>query len=174
MDRQGDIDIVEAVCRGQHAEYAQLVRRHYNRVFLVCLGVVGNAHDAEDVAQEAMIKGLENIRQLRDGDQFGHWIVRISRNLAINHLRRRSRADRVARTERNEPSDQDETSLDIRGAVARLPLDLRQPLVMYYFDGHSVKIVAETLRISTSGVYSKLREALKQLRDILISQGEMP
>jgi RNA polymerase sigma-70 factor (ECF subfamily) len=172
LDRHNDIDIVEAVCRGQQSAYAQLVRRHYDRVFLVCLGIVGNVHDAEDVSQEAMIKGLEKIRQLRARDQFGHWIVRIARNLAINCLRRRSSADRLVRASREEPLGRDRATVDVHEALARLPLELRQPLVMYYFDGRSVKTVAETLEISTSGVYTKLRDALKELRDILTSQGD--
>ena len=174
LDRHNDTDIVGAVCRGQHETYAQLVRRHYDRVFLVCLGTVGNVHDAEDVAQETMIKGLEKIRQLRDPSQFGHWIVRIARNLAINHLRRRSRIERLPEPGCDEVVPREGTTADLHEAVARLPLDLRQPLVMFYFDGCSVKTVAQTLEISTSGVYAKLREALKQLHVILTTPGEMP
>ena len=61
---------------------------------------------------------------------------------------------------------------ELREAVARLPWDLRLPLVMYYFDGRSVKAVARALEMSTSGVYLKLRTAIGQLHDILTQQGE--
>lgn len=67
--------------------YAELVERHYSKVFLVCLGVLGNVHDAEDVAQDAVIAGFEKIGQLRDGGQFGPWIARIARNLSVNFVR---------------------------------------------------------------------------------------
>jgi len=46
--------------------------------------------------------------------------------------------------------------------------------VMYYFDGQDVGAVAEKLEISTSGVYLKLRTAIKELHDILTAQGETP
>lgn len=175
MDQRSDTDLVVAACQGERSAYAALVRRHYNQVFLVCLGVIGNVHDAEDVAQDAMIKGFEKIRQLRDADQFGHWIVKIARNLGINHLRRRAAAERQAGQRRDEPDGGRQTLADdLHQAVARLPWDLRLPLVMYYFDGRSVKNVAETLNVSPSGVYLKLRMALRELHEILTAQGEAP
>ena len=58
--------------------------------------------------------------------------------------------------------------------MARLPGDLRLPLVMYYFDGQNVKTVAEKLEISTSGVYQKLRAAIKELHEVLTAQGDTP
>jgi RNA polymerase sigma-70 factor (ECF subfamily) len=175
LDERSDKDLVTAACRADRAAYAGLVRRHYNHVFLVCLGVLGNVHDAEDAAQEAMLKGFERIRQLREGTQFGGWIVAIARNLSINLLRKRRAAGTM--TEAEEPMGPGRAQSpyeDLRQAVARLPWDLRLPLVMYYFDGQNVKTVAEKLDISTSGVYLKLRTAIKELHDLLTTQGETP
>jgi RNA polymerase sigma-70 factor (ECF subfamily) len=175
LDERSDKDLVTAACRADRAAYAGLVRRHYDHVFLVCLGVLGNVHDAEDAAQDAMIKGFERIRQLREGAQFGGWIVAIARNLSINLLRKRRAARKMAEAE--EPAGPGRTESpyeDLRQAVARLPWDLRLPLVMYYFDGQNVKAVAEKLDISTSGVYLKLRTAIKALHDLLTKQGETP
>ncbi len=174
MEQRSDVNLVEAVCQGQRSAYAVLVRRYYSHVFLVCLGLVGNVHDAEDVAQDTMVKGLEKIRQLRDADQFGHWIVKIARNLSINCLRRRTTADRLAERVTEGPPAETTAGDDLHEAVARLPRDLRLPLVMYYFDGRSVKTVAQTLDISASAVYLKLRMALKELHEILTAQGDSP
>ena len=59
MDERSDKEIAWASHQGDRTAYAVLVQRHYKSVFLVCLGVLGNVHDAEDVAQDAMIKGFE-------------------------------------------------------------------------------------------------------------------
>jgi RNA polymerase sigma-70 factor (ECF subfamily) len=175
LDERSDQDLVRAACRGDRTAYAGLVRRHYNHVFLVCLGVLGKVHDAEDVAQDAMIKGFERIRQLRDGAQFGGWVVAIARNLSINLLRQRKSTEKALGTGGPpEPARAEASHEDLRQAVARLPWDLRLPLVLYYFDGQNVKAVAEKLDISTSGVYLKLRTAIKELHDILTMQGETP
>jgi RNA polymerase sigma-70 factor, ECF subfamily len=171
--------------------YTQLVRRHYQPVFLVCLGVLGNVHDAEDAAQDALLKGLERIRQLREPAQFGGWIVAIARNLSINLLRKRKQARHAPHTGNRrwaqevvchvrpavgQMSSGDERiesgREDLQRAVARLPMDLRLPLVMYYFDGRDVKSVAAKLAISPSGVYQKLRTAIQELQEILTAQGD--
>ncbi len=163
-----------AARRGQRAAYAVLVRKYYGQVFLVCLGVLGNSHDAEDMAQDAMIKGLEKIQQLRDTGQFGHWIVKVARNLSINFVRKRAAAERAADRKYHVPAEERTATDDLQQAVAQLRWDLRLPLVMYYFDGRSVKSVAEALDVSTSGVYLKLRTAVKELHEILTAQGETP
>ena len=153
MEDRSDQELTSASCLGDRAAYALLVRRHYKSVFLVCFGILGNVHDAEDVAQDAMLRGFQQVRQLRDGAQFGGWIVTIARNLSINLLRQRKTARKMLAAERPAEREGTESSHeDLQQAVARLPGDLRLPLVMYYFDGQNVKAVARKLEISTSGV----------------------
>jgi RNA polymerase sigma-70 factor (ECF subfamily) len=175
LDERSDKEIAWASHQGDRTAYAVLVQRHYKSVFLVSLGVLGNVHDAEDVAQDAMIKGFERVRQLRDASQFGGWIVAIARNLSINLLRKRKTVAKARIPERPVEPEQTESSHEgLQQAVARLPWDLRLPLVMYYFDDQDVKTVAEKLAISTSGVYLKLRTAIKELHEILTAQGDTP
>jgi RNA polymerase sigma-70 factor (ECF subfamily) len=174
LDESSDNELARASDRGDRTAYAQLVRRHHKSVFLVCLGVLGNVHDAEDVAQDALLKGFEQIRQLRDGSQFGGWIVAIARNLSINLLRKRKVTSGMLVEKRSEVQGPPSSHEDLRQAVARLPVDLRLPLVMYYFDGQDVKAVAQKLEISPSGVYQKLRAATKELHEILTKPGDTP
>jgi RNA polymerase sigma-70 factor (ECF subfamily) len=151
-----------------------LIRRHYQAVFLVCLGVLGNVHDAEDMAQETMITGFEKIRQLREPSQVRGWMIRIARNLSVNLVRRKVTAERAVGQRAAGATQPECPRDDLQQAVARLPWDLRLPLVMYYLDGRSVKSVAQTLDISTSGVYLKLRSAIRELQEIMTSQGDLP
>jgi len=175
LDERSDNDLVQASRQGDRTAYAGLVGRHYGEVFLVCLGVLGNVHDAEDVAQDAMIKGFERIRQLRQGSQFGGWVIAIAKNLSVNLLRSRRPAPTTLGIEPISHEHPGEAAHeDLQWAVAQLRWDLRLPLVMYYFDGQNVKAVAEKLDISTSGVYQKLRTAVKELHDILTMQGDTP
>jgi RNA polymerase sigma-70 factor, ECF subfamily len=175
LEERSDQELTSASCLGDRAAYTLLVRRHYKSVFLVCFGILGNVHDAEDVAQDALLKGFQQVGRLRDSSQFGGWVVAIARNLSINLLRQRKTARKAlagggfGQRERPESSHE-----DLQQAVARLPGELRLPLVMYYFDGQNVKAVARKLEISTSGVYQKLRTAIKELHDVLTAQGDMP
>jgi RNA polymerase sigma-70 factor (ECF subfamily) len=136
------------------------------------LGILGNAHDAEDMAQDAMIKAFEQIRRLRNGAQFGRWVAKIAKNLCLNLVRRRRYAKKAVE-QKNAQLTQNATENDnLQQAIEKLPIEFRLPLVMYYFDGQSVNTVAERLNMSTSGVYLKLRTAKKQLHEILVKQGE--
>lgn len=172
MNDRSDENIVAACRGGDKNAYAALVRRHYKQVFLVCLGMLGSVHDAEDIAQETMLKGFTEIRQLRDGKQFGSWSIRIARNLCINFIHRRDRTKK-ATAEKATRASRDATENDrLEKAIKRLPQKIRLPLTMYYFDGESVKSVAEKLNMSCSTVYLKLQTATRELHEMLIEQGE--
>jgi len=138
----------------------------------VCLGTLGNAHDAEDIAQDAMLKGFEQIRKLRDGAQFGRWVAKISKNLCLNLVRRRRYAKKAMEETAAQPYQNLTENDNLRQAIEKLSQEFRLPLVMYYFDGMGVKTVAKRLNMSTSGVYLKLRTAIKQLHELLLEQGE--
>lgn len=172
MNDRPDENLVVASRMGDKNAYATLVKRHYKHVFLVCLGILGNAHDAEDVAQDAMLKGFEQICTLRDRAQFGKWIVKIARNLCLNLVRRRRYAKKAMQERTAQQAQNVAENENLQQAIERLSEEIRLPLVMYYFDGQSVKSVAERLNMSSSTVYLKLRTAIEQLHELLAEQGD--
>lgn len=161
-----------ASCRsGDKSAYTGLVKPYSGRVFGICLGMLGNSHDAEDVAQEALLKGLANIKELRDDEQFGAWIGRIAKNLCIDFIRRQKfkRSAFVNRVEAGQSSSKEYPELE--DALAKLPQDSRLVLMLYYFDGRSTKNIAEALEISDVAVHTRMSRARKQLREILDAEG---
>ncbi len=173
MNEHSDENLVDASRAGDKGAYAVLAGRYYKRVFVVCLGMLGSVHDAEDITQEAMLKGLLNIRNLRDSSQFGSWIVKIARNYCISLIRRRERANKFI-TRKSAPPDHTLVPYEsLQRAIEKLPLKTRLPLVMHYFGGESVKKVAEELVLSCSAVYQRLRAATKELHRFLIKQGDV-
>jgi RNA polymerase sigma-70 factor (ECF subfamily) len=162
-----------ASCRnGDKSAYTGLVKAYSGRVFAICLGMLGNAADAEDVAQQTFMKGFTEIKHLRDGERFGAWISRISQNMCTDFIRRqRRRRDAMwgAVPRRAEPKEYPE----LEGALARLPQDYRLTLVLYYFDGRSTKKIAEALGISQGTVQARLSRARKKLRKLLKTEENM-
>jgi RNA polymerase sigma-70 factor (ECF subfamily) len=173
LDERSDKNLVAASQAGDKTAYALLVKRYYKQVFLVSMGVLGNVHDAEDVAQDAMLKGFLQIRRLRDADRFGPWIVKIAKNMCLNVARKRKRTKAFTEERTSWPEQPAAENDNLQRAIQKLPKDMRLPLVMYYFDDQSVKAVAEKLNVSASGVYVKLRTATKKLHELLVSQGDM-
>src|SRR5436853_6746550 len=73
---------IDAVKRGDASAYDYLVSKYMKRVVSIAWGIVRNAHDAEDLAQEAFVKAYQTIGRFKTGQPFGPWIYRIVTNLA--------------------------------------------------------------------------------------------
>ncbi len=167
MNDAVDDNAVRACQHGDKAAYAILVDRHYRHVFALCLGMVGNVHDAEDVAQEAMLKGLSNIRTLARIGRFEPWILKIARNLCLDLLRRQKRLKARVTGHRTEHAPRTNENHDLERAISALPLELRLPLTMYYFEEKNAGDVAKKLSISHSLVCQRIRAARYELHALL-------
>jgi RNA polymerase sigma-70 factor (ECF subfamily) len=81
-------ELIQRVQRGQHELFYELVRPYERRVYAAALAILRNEHDAEDAAQEAMLKALKNIRQFRAEARFSTWLIQISVNESLMRRRR--------------------------------------------------------------------------------------
>jgi RNA polymerase sigma-70 factor (ECF subfamily) len=167
LDEFSDDILVAASRHGDRSAYAILVKRHYRYVYAVCLGIVGNVHDAEDIAQDAMIKGFLKIRRLKVNEQFDPWILRIAKNLCFDFVRRRKRIKTFPVARAAELPEPKSENYDLQEAIERLPREHRLPLMMYYFDNKNAKTIAEKLRISHSGACRRIRAAREHLHKLL-------
>jgi RNA polymerase sigma-70 factor (ECF subfamily) len=172
LDPICDKDLVAACRDGDKTAYEELVGRHYRRVFGVCWGLLGSSHAAEDAAQEAFLKGIERIAELREGEQFGAWIGRIARNVSLDLIRKESRTRSILAELATPQPESRSDNHDLEGAIRRLPVELRGPLMLYYFGERNAKSIAESLGISHSLACQRLREARKELHRLLTEQGD--
>src|ERR1700691_5841696 len=81
-------DLISSVQRGQYELFYELVRPYERRVYAAALAILRNEHDAEDAAQEAMLKAFANIRQFRAEARFSTWLIQITVNEALMRRRR--------------------------------------------------------------------------------------
>jgi len=171
LDDRTDESVFRACRRGDKAAYSTLARRHYRHVFALCLGILANVHDAEDIAQETMLKGFQSIRRLAQPERFEPWILRIAKNLCLDLLRRRKRARKLPIEPEPTVGGDTHENHDLEWAMARLPQELRLPLVLFYFEHKDAGGIAGTLGISQSLVYERLRAARESLHKLLIERG---
>ena len=82
-------DLIAQVQRGHHELFYEIVRPYERRVYAAAMAILRNENDAEDVAQEAMLKALANIRQFRAEARFSTWLIQITVNEALMRLRKR-------------------------------------------------------------------------------------
>jgi len=144
-------------------------------VFRVARGVLRNPEDAEDVAQEAMLRAYRRFARLRDPVRFRAWLVRISFRLALDHARsarRREQRETVWAVKVPRPSAEDmaasrEFEKRLDQALEALPKKSRLVLLLASMDGCSLSEVADVLQIPVGTVKSRLHAARKQLAEKL-------
>ena len=158
--------LVSCSLRADKSAYARLVKAYSARVFAICVGMVGHREDAEDIAQQAFLKGFADIGQLRDCQQFGAWVSRIAKNLCIDHIRKRKREIDFGRQVAAQRSTSSEYA-ELQEALAKLAQEERLVLMLYYFDGRSTRDVAQVLGMSAAAVQKRMSRARKQLRKLL-------
>ena len=95
-----ELELIDRVQRGENSLFYELVRPYERRVFAAAMAILRNESDAEDVAQEAMLKALRAIRQFRADARFSTWLIQITVNEALmrrrkdrNHGQHRPTAD---------------------------------------------------------------------------------
>ena len=168
MYEQNDAELVRASAEGDRAAYAALVRRHASRVYAVCLAILHDPDDSQDMAQEALIRGMTQIHSLRDGTQFAAWITRIAQNLCKDHRRTWTRRRELLQQQNPTVSSPAESSSpDLSAALSKLPEKYRIPLMLFYFDGQSSENLARTLNLSRAGASTRLVRARRALRRLL-------
>src|SRR5437870_2904729 len=175
-----DEQIVERAVSGDPEAFGEIVRRWERRIYALAYGMLGREEDARDATQETFLAAFRNLRGFRGEAKVSSWLHRIAVNQCITRQRRarvRSETALEDETERDAASFTLATSLSpasqaesrertevVRRAVAALPPELRQVIVMKEFEEMTFQEIAETLDIPLSTVKSRLYTALKQLR----------
>jgi RNA polymerase sigma factor (sigma-70 family) len=156
-------------CRNQEA-FAALVERHGLMVIRVCRGILGNAADAEDVAQAVFLELARRPEMVRRS--VAGWLHELARSRAINELRgRRRRLHREGRAGMQAAASLDENADEWREELGRalnqLRTRLRQAVVLRYVEGRSVVEAAQAAGCPPGTMGRRSQEGLRQLRGIL-------
>jgi len=179
-----DADLVEKSRNGDHNAYKALVTRYQGHVYGLAYSLVGNWHDAQDIAQETFIRVYTNLDQLREPARFAAWLRRVTFGVTIDWLRTfRPKAfelisDRVDletleipefQPTPSESAEKRELADAVLAAVAALPPKYRVPLTMFHLDGLSYKKVADFLDIPLGTAKSLIARARAKLKAALAS-----
>ena len=184
-------ELIVRVQRGEHELFYELVRPYERRVYAAALAILRNESDAEDVAQEAMLKALANIRQFRAEARFSTWLIQITVNEALMR-RRRERKGMVEgiddrRDEEGEYTPRDfadwreipsealerkEVRQKLAEALATLDRKYREVFVLRDMEQLNIQETAEALGISVASVKTRLLRARLMLRDLLAAGWE--
>lgn len=167
----GDAYLVARARDGYLDAYEMLVQRHSPMAYRVALRLCGNHHDAQDIAQEALVAAWQNLSRFRGDASFATWLYRIVTRRALNRVSRGSVADRAdllaeVTDSAAGPAEQTERDLAVDAvtdALATMPFPQRTVVVLHHFEGLSYAEVAEVTGSSVPAVRSQLFRARRTL-----------
>lgn len=158
-----DRELIAAARAGSAESAEALVGRHWQRAHRIAYAILGDAHAAEDVTQEAMLAILGNIGRFDGRRAFEPWLHRIVTNRALDWLRSRERRGEVPTIVAPTPPQPDSDPA-LSAALASLSADHRTVVVLRHVGGYGTGEIARMLGLRRGTVGSRLRRGLDQLR----------
>ncbi|MHC4159044.1 MAG: RNA polymerase sigma factor [Planctomycetota bacterium] len=158
---------------GNHAAAAELVDIYHEQIYLFMRRLGHGCQVSEDLTQESFIQAWQHIGQLRSGKALNSWLYRIAANVSKGYIRRHRRRRLFSMEEADLP-DNTEDGYDkvrhleqvgrLKNAVERLPVKLRQVIVLHYMQYLTIAEAAEAAEVTEGTFKSRLNRALKVLR----------
>jgi len=174
--------ILAAAQSGDHQAFARIYSQHKRRIYSLCLRMVGNVAEAEDLTQEAFLQLHRKIATFRGDSAFSTWLHRLAINVVLMHLRKKN-LSLVSLDEAMEPSPDEgpgrsfgAADLNLAGsidrlaleqAVADLPAGYRLIFILHDIEGYEHNEIASMLDCSIGNSKSQLHKARLKLRDAL-------
>ena len=180
-----DAEVLARAQAGDHQAFAHLYALHKRRIYSLCLRMVGNVAEAEDLTQEAFLQLHRKIATFRGDSAFSTWLHRLAINVVLMQLRKKG-LSLISLDEAMEPSPEEGPSrsfgapdltltgtidrLVLERAIADLPAGYRLIFILHDVEGFEHNEIASMLNCSIGNSKSQLHKARLKLRDALRAQ----
>ena len=173
-----DYELAAASAAGDAGAFEKLYQLHHRRVYSLCLRMLGNATEAEDLTQDVFIQLFRKIGSFRGDSAFTTWLHRMTVNQVLMHFRKRG-VKLEQTTEEGEMQEAIEVGTERPGAmpivdrialekaISELPPGYRTVFVLHDVEGHEHEEIARMLGCSVGTSKSQLHKARMRLRELL-------
>jgi RNA polymerase sigma-70 factor (ECF subfamily) len=178
-----DQNLVSLYIGGDEQAVEELLHRHQSKIFTSIYLLVKDQYLAEDIFQEAFIKVINTLRsgKYNEEGKFLPWVMRIARNLVIDHFRKEKRSPTITGADGSdilnyiqihEESTEDrllreQSHHDLRLLVQKLPDEQKEVLIMRHYCDLSFKEIADLTDVSINTALGRMRYALSNLRKMM-------
>jgi RNA polymerase sigma-70 factor (ECF subfamily) len=174
-----ETQLIARAQQGEEEAFAALFEAHKRRVYSLCLRMLGNPTEAEDLTQEAFLQLFRKIATFRGESAFSTWLHRLSVNVVLMHLRKKG-LNQISLDEtensQGEPIKRDYGDDDRRlvgsidriglnRAIAELPPGYRTVFILHDVEGYEHNEIAEIMNCSIGNSKSQLHKARLKLRE---------
>ena len=182
-------ELISKAKRGDQDAFGQLVLAHQNKVYSLCVHLLGSREEAEDMAQEAFLRAWRSLDSFLGESSFSTWMHRLTTNLCLDHLRKQTRRQNISVAaslddeeaaipepagqtgDPHEALERGERRRALAKGLRELPEHYRRPLVMREVGGMSYQEIAAALELDLGTVKSRIARAREALRKILLRDG---
>jgi RNA polymerase sigma-70 factor, ECF subfamily len=178
-----EAEAIRLAQQGDAGAFERIYRLHGRRVYALCLRMVGNTAEAEDLTQDAFLQLFRKIATFRGESAFSTWLHRLAVNVVLMKLRKKTLAE-TSLEETNDPEDEASGprreiggpdllltgSIDrvhLERAIEQLPPGYKQVFVLHDIQGFEHNEIAELMNCSIGNSKSQLHKARMRLRELL-------
>ena len=177
-----EVELIQGLRNGDETAFKFLVKNYQDRVYNTAIGIVQNAEDAEDVAQEVFIQVFRSIHSFKEESKLSTWIYRITTSRALDLLRSRKSKKRFGFLQRlfsdsnetlyelpdfNHPGvalDRKENAALLFKAISQLPENQKIAFTLHKLEDLSYQEISEVMQTSVAAVESMMHRAKQNLR----------
>jgi len=179
-----DEELISRILNGETGLYEHIIRKYNQRMYRICMSIIHDDAEAEDIMQNAYIKAYENLHKFEGKSKFGTWLLRILINESLLWLQKNKRkisykqsvlADNKTdsfNTKINNPAHQvmnNELKKILEEAIGQLPAKYRTVFIMREVENMSTEETGKSLQISQINVKVRLNRAKEMLRKTLMN-----
>ncbi|MGM0840008.1 MAG: sigma-70 family RNA polymerase sigma factor [Bacillota bacterium] len=166
-----DVKLVKKAIKGNEEAFERLIHSESEKLYRTAFLYVRNKEDALDVMQETVCKAFTSISRLKNPEYFSTWLIKILIHTAYSYLKKQSRHvltgdeffDNALITEDSDV----EGRIDLITAMASLNQHYQTVIILFYFQGQSIKTISETMDTPEGTVKTYLHRAKIELRKLL-------
>ena len=189
MTKEEDLGLIERAKKGDESAFRMLLRKYERSVFTICLRMVRNREEAEDLAQEAFVKVFSMLERYNSTYAFSSWLFKITSNLCIDSLRKRrikgvpidepEQSDNGEYVRQYESAEDDPEMTTIKKeragylmqAIDNLPPHYKLMVILRHQEGLSYEEIAASVGVPLGTVKARIHRARQMLRKLLEETG---
>jgi RNA polymerase sigma-70 factor (ECF subfamily) len=178
-----DLRLIDRFKDGDQAAFEELVLKYQDRIYNLCRHMLGNAHEAEDAAQDTFLKAYQKLKDFKPEASLYTWLYRIAVNTCLDYKKRPFFESLFKKADKGEefveeplsdwPSpeklyESKQIGLALHNSIRKLPIKLRTAIVLKEIEALSYEEIADILEISIGTVKSRISRARDELKKSLI------
>ena len=176
-----DEELIKSILQHDTEALGELYSRYYKKVFQKCQSLVKDSDEAFDLAQEALIKAFENLKNFRGESSFSTWLYIISHRHCLEYLRKCNKKivksmDYAAEDEATILAETYDNSMDrndvenvMFSLINNLPAGEKELLLLKYSKGESIEALQYIFHLSASAIKMRLKRSKEKLNQLYLS-----